>query len=213
MAEKSHPIARAIRQYFIAGLLLWLPILATYVVIRFIVRLMDSSIRLIPLHYQPEQLLGFDIPGLGLILTILLLFFTGLLATNFIGSRIVNFWENVLLRIPLVRSIYSAVKQITEAILHPAGNSFRKVILMEFPRKGIWSIGFQTNESFPHAPGDENHIMVFVPTTPNPTSGFLMAVPESEVKELPISVEEGLRTIISIGVAGASQKAQESQDS
>ncbi|PHQ82419.1 MAG: hypothetical protein COB66_00290 [Coxiella sp. (in: Bacteria)] len=196
-------VGKAIRRYFIGGLLIWLPIWATYIVIKFLVLLMDGSINLLPTRYQPHALFGTDVPGIGLILTLVILLITGLLVTNFIGDRIVKAWDKLLSRIPLIRSIYSAVKQVTEALLKPSGKSFRKVLMIEFPRKGIWSIGFQTSETFPHAPGDKNHITVFVPTTPNPTSGFLMIVPEDDVVELDMSVEDGLKTIISLGVVNA----------
>lgn len=206
MADKKPQIGKAIRQYFIGGLLVWLPIMATYVVIRFILQLMDSSINLLPEAIQPKHLFGFNIPGIGLILTLAVLFLTGLFVANFIGGKIVTIWERILSRIPLVRSVYGAVKQVTEAVLHPSGKSFRKVLMVEFPRKGVWSIGFQTSDSFVHAPQEGRHLTVFVPTTPNPTSGFLMIVPEEDVVELNMSVEEGLRTIISIGVVGSSEK-------
>ena len=212
MAINKPQLIKAFRQYFIAGLLVWLPVLATYFVIRFLVQLMDSSINLLPTPLQPQHFLGFSLPGLGLLLTLGVLIGTGLFVTNLIGSRIVNLWEKVLSRIPLVRSIYSAVKQVTEALLHPSGKSFRKVLLVEFPRKGVWSIGFQTSDAFDQAPGEHNHITVFVPTTPNPTSGFLMIIPDTEVIPLNMSVEEGLRTIISIGVVGTTQKARASVD-
>lgn len=200
MENKKSRIGPLLRKYFIGGLLVWLPIWATYIVIRFIVQIMDGSVALLPEHLQPQHLFGFSIPGIGLVLTIIILFVTGMLVTNFIGSRIVEFSEKLLARIPLIRSIYAAVKQITEALLKPTGSSFRKVIMIEFPRKGVWSIGFQTSDAFVHAPGDETHITVFVPTTPNPTSGFLMIVPETEIVELDMTVEDGLKTIISIGV-------------
>lgn len=206
MADKKPQISKAIRQYFIGGLLVWLPIMATYIVIRFILQLMDSSINLLPEGLQPEHLFGFNIPGIGLILTVAVLLLTGLMVANFVGGRIVTFWEKALSRIPLVRSVYGAVKQVSEALLHPSGKSFRKVLLIEFPRKGVWSIGFQTSETFAHAPREGNHLTVFVPTTPNPTSGFLLIIPEEETVELSMSVEEGLRTIISVGVVGTSEK-------
>lgn len=191
---------KAIRRYFIGGLLFWLPIWATYVVVRFLVDIMDNSINLLPAQYRT------DIPGIGFILTLVILFVTGLLVTNFIGTKIVTFWENLLARIPLIRSVYAAVKQVTQAILQPTGKSFQKVLLIEFPRKGLWSLAFQTSDTPFHAPDEQNYITVFVPTSPNPTSGFLMVVREDEVTEVDLTVEEGLKIIISIGVAGVSSK-------
>ena len=194
---------KAIRRYFIGGLLVWLPIWATYVVVRFLVNIMDSSVNLLPEHYRT------DIPGIGLLLTIVILFVTGLLVTNFIGSKVVSFWERLLSRIPLIRSIYTAVKQVTEALLHPSGKSFRKVLLIEFPRKGLYSLAFQTSDIPFHAPAEGNFMTIFVPTSPNPTSGFLMVVREEETTELDMTVEEGLKTIISVGVSGATKNAFE----
>jgi uncharacterized membrane protein len=193
---------KAIRRYFIGGLLVWLPIWATYVVVRFLVDIMDSSINLLPHQYRT------DIPGIGFILTIIILFVTGLLVTNFIGTKIIDFWESLLSRIPLIRSIYTAVKQVTEAVLQPSGKSFRKVLLIEFPRKGLWSLAFQTSEVPFHAPDEQEYMTVFVPTSPNPTSGFLMVVRTDEVIEVDMTVEEGLKTIISIGVANVSSKTE-----
>lgn len=194
---------KAIRRYFIGGLLVWLPVWATYVVVRFLVTLMDSSVNLLPAQYRT------DIPGIGLLLTIIILFVTGLLVTNFIGSKVLSFWEKLLSRIPLIRSIYTAVKQVTEALLHPSGKSFRRVLLIEFPRKGLYSLAFQTSDAPFHAPAEGTFITVFVPTSPNPTSGFLMVVNEAETTQLDMTVEEGLKTIISIGVTGTTQTAVE----
>lgn len=188
------------KKYFIAGLLVWLPIWATYFIIKFLVDLMDKTLSLIPHRYQPDQLLGIHIPGLGLVFTVAILFLTGLLMANFIGHRLVAAWEKLLSRIPLIRSIHAAVKQVSHALLHPSGNSFRKVLLIQYPREGIWSIAFLTSDKFNAAPGDEPMVTVFVPTTPNPTSGFLTIVPKKDTIELDVNVEEALRMVISLGV-------------
>lgn len=189
-----------IRRYFIAGLVVWLPIWVTYIVIKFLVDILDGSLSLLPYEYQPDQLLGFHVPGLGLIFTLLILFFTGLLVTNFLGRKIVNLWERMLARIPLIRSIYSAVKQVVHALVQPTGSSFRKVLLVEYPRRGIWSIAFQTSDQFTDTPHPEEVVTVFIPTTPNPTSGFLTIIPKADTHELNMSVEEALRMVISLGV-------------
>ncbi|MCH9770741.1 MAG: DUF502 domain-containing protein [Gammaproteobacteria bacterium] len=189
-----------IRRYFIAGLLVWLPIAATYIVIRFIIGLLNNSVKLLPHKYQPDTLLGMHIPGIGLAITIIVLFLTGLLATNYIGHRIIRVWEKIVDRIPLIRSIYAAVKQVLHAVLQPNGQSFRKVLLVEFPRKGIWSIAFQTSTQFHSPEVNEDMVTAFIPTTPNPTSGFLTFIPKQDVTELDMSVEEGLRMVISLGV-------------
>jgi len=189
-----------IRRYLIAGLLVWLPIWATYVIIRFLVNVMDGTLSLLPYEYQPDQLFGMHIPGLGLLFTLVILFLTGLLVTNFLGRRMVVAWEKLLSRIPLIRSIHSAVKQVLHALVQPKGTAFRKVLLVEYPRHGVWSIAFQTSDQFTDAPHPEEVITVFIPTTPNPSSGFLTIIPKEDTRELDMSVEEGLRMVISLGV-------------
>ncbi|MCH9643555.1 MAG: DUF502 domain-containing protein [Gammaproteobacteria bacterium] len=193
-------MSRALQRYFIGGLIVWLPIWATFIVVRFLVNIFDSSTKLLPDRFQPDTLFGVHIPGIGVALTIIVILLTGLIFTNFLGNRILAFWEKLLARIPLIRSIYSAVKQVTQTILHPKGNSFRKVMLIEYPRKGIWSIGFLTSTNLNLSPVGEEAFTIFIPTTPNPTSGFLMVVPASDARELDMSVEEALRMIISLGV-------------
>lgn len=189
-----------IKKYLIAGLLVWLPIWVTFFIIKFLVDILDNTIALLPQRYQPEHLFGINIPGLGILAVILVLIVTGLLMTNFIGHKLVDIWEGILSRIPLIRSIHSAVKQVANALLHPEGAAFRKVLLIEYPREGLWSIAFLTSEKFNGAPADEETYIAFVPTTPNPTSGFLTIVPKSKAIMLEISVEEALRMVISLGV-------------
>ncbi len=188
------------RKYFIAGLLVWLPILATYFVIKFLIDLLDNSLALIPNKYQPDQLLGFHIPGLGLIFTLVIIFLTGLLVANILGKRLVELYEKLVAKIPLIRSIHAAVKQVAHTLLQPHERAFRKVLLIEYPRRGVWSVGFLTSTQFTDAPIEEDVVTVFIPTTPNPTSGFLTIVPKHDTIELDISVEEALRMIISVGV-------------
>ena len=193
---------KAIRSYLIAGLVIWLPILVTFGVVRFIVDILDQTIALLPSAYQPEQLFGVNVPGFGVILSLVLLFFTGIIAANFLGQRLMNLSESILDRIPLVRSIYSSTKQVINAILSTNSQAFRKVLLIEYPRKGLWSIGFQTSTANFVDPTivNEEMVSVFIPTTPNPTSGFLMIVPKSEVKELSMTIDEALKCVISLGV-------------
>ncbi len=194
-----------LKRYFIAGLLVWVPIVITIAVIRFLVNLLDNTVALLPHQYQPEQWLGTHIPGIGVAFSLIVLFLTGLFVTNIIGHRIVALWDKTVSRIPLIRSIHSAVKQVMHALLQPQGKSFRKVLLIEFPRKGTWSVAFQTSDNFTGLPGESEAVTAFVPTTPNPTSGFLMVIPRSDVTELDISVEEALRMIISLGVVTPEQ--------
>lgn len=190
------------RRYFIAGLLVLLPIWITLLIIKFVVDIVDQSLSLLPNQYQPDNLLRVHIPGLGLIFTILFVFLVGMLVTNIIGKRLLIWWEAILVRIPLVRSIYGAVKQVTQAIFSSTGDSFRKVLLVEYPRKGMWSIAFQTGTNFSIASVSDYDklVTVFVPTTPNPTSGFLLMLPRQDVIELNMTIDEALKYVVSLGV-------------
>jgi uncharacterized membrane protein len=203
-----------LRKYFISGLLVWLPIVVTLLVLKFLMDLLSKSLLLLPTELQPDVLLGFHVPGIGAILTLVIIFITGLLVANFIGSRLVAMGDALMARIPLVRSVYTGVKQVTQTLFTPGGQSFRKVLLVEFPSAGMWSIAFQTGEVSPEIEGVLNESMVsyFVPTTPNPTSGYLIMAPRSKVIDLDISVDQALKMVISLGVvqpvamAGARKK-------
>ncbi len=190
------------RSYLFAGLVVWLPIIVTFIVLRFIVELLDQSIALLPHAYQPEQLFGFQFPGFGVIFSLLLLVVTGIVATNILGQRLMRWSEAILDRIPLVRSIYSATKQVMETVFSSNSEAFRKVLLVEYPRKGLWTIAFQTGVANPEVSGHTGQEMlsIFVPTTPNPTSGFLMMIEKSSVVELSMSIDDALKLIISLGV-------------
>ena len=192
----------AFRKYLIAGLLVWLPLAATVVILKLVIDLLDKIILILPIEYRPEALFGFSIPGFGLIIAIGILLLTGMLAANLLGRELVLLWEKTLNRIPIVRSIYNAVKQISFTLLSSKGRSFRKVVMAEYPRKGIWSIGFLSNDHVDMDVNSLEHDMlaVFLPTTPNPTSGFILLFPKEDVIELDMSVEEGFKFIISIGV-------------
>lgn len=193
-----------LRKWFISGLLVWLPIWVTLLVMSFLVDLLSKSLLLLPAQYQPDKLFGFHLPGSGVVLTIAVILITGMFAANLVGKRLVSFWDKMLGRIPLVRSIYNGVKQVTETLFTPGGPSFRKVLLVEYPSPGIWSLAFQTGqvgkEIETRLGGGEPMVSYFVPTTPNPTSGFLMMAPKSKVIELDISVDQALKFIISLGV-------------
>jgi len=189
------------RRYLIAGLLVWVPLGVTFLVVKVLMDLMDRSLLLIPRAYRPENLLGFDIPGLGAVLTFLLLLITGMIVANFFGRSLIRLWERLLARIPLVSSVYASVKQVL-VTMTSGGKSFRKVVLLEYPRKGIWTLGFLTGKGIPVMEKEtgEELVNLFVPTTPNPTSGFFLMAPKKDVRELDISVEAGLKLIISAGV-------------
>lgn len=189
------------KRQLITGLLIWLPIWAVYVVIKFIFDIFDNSLSFLPIQYQPATWLGFNIPGLGLILAWALIWFTGALAANFIGRKLIDWWDRLINRIPLVRTVYSTVKQLLDAFVKPKGESFRQVVLVEYPRRDSWSIGFLTGQA-PHLPqnAEDELVSVFIPTTPNPTSGFLIFVPRREVTVLKTTVEDAFRMIVSLGV-------------
>lgn len=191
-----------LRRYFVAGLLVWLPLVATYVVLAFSIRLIDRTLLLLPPQYRPEALIGFEIPGLGVILTLVLVILTGLVVANFFGRSLVSAWESVLARIPLVRTVYGAVKQITVSLFADASQSFREVVLIEYPRKGIWALAFVTGDTPSKFKKlvDHDLINLYVPTTPNPTSGVFVMVPTADVKRLDIPVDVGLKMILSAGV-------------
>ncbi len=190
------------RRYLIAGLLLWLPLGVTVLVVRLLVGTMDQTLLLLPERYRPDALLGFHIPGLGLVLAVLVVLITGILVANLFGRRLVGLWERLLSRIPLVRSVYSAVKQLAETMFSGGGQSFRKVLLIEYPRRGLWTLAFQTGTGVGEAQQKTGRdvVNVYVPTTPNPTSGFFLMVPREDVVELDMSVDDGLKMIISMGV-------------
>ena len=191
------------KKYLITGLLIWIPLAITIWVLHLIVSSMDDVLNLLPPALQPPALLGVRIPGLGLVLTVIVVFVTGVLASNIIGQRMLRIWEAVLRRIPVVNSLYGGVKQISDTLFRPGGQAFRKAVLVQWPQAGSWTIAFLTG-----APGgdvanhlDINYVSVYVPTTPNPTGGYFVMLPRSAVVELDMSVDEALKYIISMGVA------------
>ncbi len=193
---------KRIRRYIIAGILVWLPIGVTIFLVRILIGLLDRTLVLIPQRYRPEELLGFAIPGLGIVLTIIILLVTGVLAANIVGRSMVGLWESLLERIPVVRSVYSAAKNFAEMVFSDSSQSFKKVLLIEYPRKGLYSPAFQTSSALGEVQErtGEDVICTFVPTTPNPTSGFIIIVPRKDVIELDMEVDEALKMIISLGV-------------
>ena len=190
------------KRYFITGLLIWVPLGMTAWVLKFLIGTMDQSLLLLPDNLQPERLLGMNIPGIGTVLTLLVVFITGLLTANIIGQKLVSFWEGVLWRIPVVKSIYWGIKQVSDTLFSSQGEAFRKALLVQYPREGSWTIAFMTGQPggdvINHLKGE--YISVYVPTTPNPTSGFFLMMPKSDVIELDMSVDAALKYIISMGV-------------
>lgn len=191
-----------IKRYFITGLLIWVPLVITGWVLSLIISTLDQSLRLLPATIHPQNLVGFAIPGVGALLTLAMILLTGLLAANFIGQKLVVWWDKLLSRIPVVNSVYKSVKQVSDTLFAPNGNAFRKALLVQYPRLGSWTIAFQTGQ-----PGgdlvnhlDGEYVSVYVPTTPNPTSGFFLMMPLKDVVELDMTVDEALKYIISMGV-------------
>jgi uncharacterized membrane protein len=193
---------KRLRRYLVAGILVWAPLAVTFLLLRVAVNLMDKTLRIIPLQYRPEEVLGFHIPGLGIILTFFVLLLTGMLAANFVGRYVVGGWESLLDRIPVVRSIYSAAKNFAEIVFSDSEHSFKRVLLIEYPRPGLYSLAFQTSSELGEVQGrtGEEVICCFVPTTPNPTSGYVIVVPKKDVVVLDMEVDEALKMIISLGV-------------
>jgi len=190
------------RRYLIAGLLVWIPIGFTLFVLKLVIGIMDQTLLLLPSAYRPENLLGVNIPGLGILLSIIVLFLTGMLVANILGRQLVSFSERLLNRIPLVRSIYSAAKNFAEVLFTNQSQAFKQVLLIEYPRKGVYSLCFQTSTDLAEiqARTHEEMICVFVPTTPNPTSGFIIMVPATDTIELDMDVEAALKMVVSLGV-------------
>jgi len=192
-----------LRAYLLTGVLVTAPITITAWLTITIVNFVDNRVeKFIPSHYNPEQYLPFSIPGLGLIAMIVFLVVVGMLATNFLGRFFVRIGENILDRLPVVRSLYGAIKQIFETVFANQSEAFREVIMIEYPRKGMWVIGFLTGKSKGEVQEKtkNNTVNVFVPTTPNPTSGFLLFVPEKDIIRMDMSVEEGLKLVVSAGI-------------
>lgn len=179
-----------------------MPLVITLWVLNVIVSTMDQSLQLLPAGLQPEVVFGRRIPGLGVLLTLLIIFTTGLLVRNFVGEALLRVWEGLLARIPIVRSIYSSVKQVSDTVLSPNGQAFRKALLVQYPRAGVWTIAFQTGSPAAEVRAniDRDMVSVYVPTTPNPTSGFFLMIPRDEVVELSMTVDEALKYVVSMGV-------------
>lgn len=189
------------KKYFITGLLIWIPLVITFMVLAWIIGTLDRIMLLVPEAWQPRTLLGFDIPGAGVAITLLIIFATGLVGANVLGQRLVRLWESSLARIPVVKSIYSSVKQVSDTVFSSSSHAFRKALLIRFPHTGAWTIAFHTGkpggDAAKHLVGD--YLSVYVPTTPNPTSGYFLMVQRSDTIELEMSVDDALKYVISMG--------------
>jgi len=190
------------KKYFITGLLIWIPLVITVWVLKLVVDMLDQSLLLLPLSLRTESWLGIHIPGMGVLLTLLIVFLTGAVTANLIGQRLVHFWHEILHRIPVVSSIYSSVKQVSDTLFSSSGEAFRKALLVQWPREGMWTIAFLTGtpggDVTQHLQGD--YVSVYVPTTPNPTGGYFVMMPRQDVIELDMSVDTALKYVISMGV-------------
>jgi uncharacterized membrane protein len=191
-----------VKKYLITGLLIWIPLVITIWVLKLIVDMLDQSLLLLPEQWRPDFWLPVHIPGLGAILTLVIVLATGIFATNFFGAQLVELWHHILQRIPVVNSIYSSVKQISDTLFSSSGQAFRKALLVQWPHEGMWTIAFMTGapgaDVAQHLPAD--CVSVYVPTTPNPTGGYFVIVPRASVIELDMSVDQALKYIISMGV-------------
>lgn len=200
------------KKYLITGLLIWIPLVITFWVLRAIVTTADQLITgVLPDSWRPDLWFGFPLPGVGLVVTLLVLIGTGVFASNLLGQRLVALWEGTLSRIPVVKSIYNGVKQVSDTLFSPGGQAFRKALLVQYPHAGSWTIAFQTG-----APGGEvprhlagEHVSIYVPTTPNPTSGFFLMMPRDKVIELDMTVDEALKYVISMGVVAPPVRPQQ----
>jgi uncharacterized membrane protein len=191
-----------VKKYLITGLLIWIPLVITIWVLKLVVDVLDQSLLLLPVALHTENWLGTHIPGLGAILTVVIVFLTGVFATNFFGAQLVEVWHDILHRIPVVNSIYSSVKQISDTLFSSSGQAFRKALLVQWPQEGMWTIAFLTGTPSggvaSHLPPDS--IAVYVPTTPNPTGGYFVIISRKNVIELDMSVDQALKYVISMGV-------------
>ncbi len=198
------------KKYFITGLLVLVPLVVTFWVMSSLIEILDQSLLLLPEDWRPQKLLGFSMAGLGALLTLAVIFVTGLIATNFFGQQLIMLWEEMLSRVPVVKSIYSSVKQVSDTIFSDSGNAFRQALLVEYPRKGAWTVAFLTGvpggDVSNHLKGD--YVSVYVPTTPNPTSGFFLMMPKADVVELDMTVDQALKYIISMGTVAPEVKSE-----
>jgi uncharacterized membrane protein len=200
--SKAHSPARKVRNYLIGGLLIWIPIMITVWVVRFLSGILDSSLLLLPPSWRPEAVFGTYVPGVGIVLSLLLLFVTGVVVKNLFGGQIVAGLESLVRRIPVVGAVYGGAKTFSETVLTDKGKSFKQVVMVEFPRKGVFSIGFITAHELEEAQAKtaQDVTCVFVPTTPNPTTGFLVLIPKDEVVHMDMTVDEAFRMLLTLGV-------------
>ncbi len=208
MSSKIFP---TFRRYILTGLIVWIPLGITFLVVKALLELLDKLLLFLPPEWHPQALLGFNIPGSGLVFAFAVIFVTGMLLTNIFGRQLMTWWESVLSHIPLISSIHSAVKQLIETFFNSDSSAFSKVLMIEYPRPGLWTLAFQSNDAAQeiNAKSNSDMVSIFVPTSPNPTSGFVLLIAKSDVIEMDMSVEDGLRMIMSLGVVQPGPKMKE----
>ena len=211
---EGNKIGKALKKYLLTGILVWLPLIVTVWVISYIVNAADQLINILPQQWQPLNRLGFNIPGLGVIAAVVVLFFTGLFAANVLGRKIIEGWDSLLGRIPVVKSIYSSVKKVSESLLSDSRQSFKTPVLVPFPQTDIWTVAFVSG-NIPAAiaaslPEGERYLPVYVPTTPNPTGGYYIMVRQRDIRPLNMSVDDALKYVISLGMVMPDTPAQNS---
>lgn len=206
LPEKTHPMMKSVRKWLLAGLLVIVPVMVTLWVLEWIVTSLDKTLRILPVHWHPDKLIGFHIPGFGVLLAFAILLVVGAAASNFLGKKLVSWWDALLNRIPVVRSIYSSVKQVSDTLFSDGGNAFRTAVLVQWPRENVWTIAFITGTpigevaAYLKNSAVDEFVSVYVPTTPNPTGGYFVLLKKSDCYELSMSVDEALKYIVSMGV-------------
>jgi len=202
MANSKSTFFPTFRRYILTGLIVWIPLGITFLVVKALIELLDKLLLILPERWQPEALIGMSIPGSGMFLAFAVILVTGFLLTNIFGRRLIAWWERLLSHIPIISSLHSAVKQLIETFFNQESNAFKKVLMIQYPRPGLWTLAFQSNDAAEeiNAKSGLDMMSIFVPTSPNPTSGFVLLVPKDQVIEMDMSVEDGLRMIMSLGV-------------
>lgn len=200
-----------IRKIFISGLLFWVPLIITVAIVQFVLKLTVRLLELIPVEYLPEAYLKTSFPGINILVIFIIILFSGWIFNQYLGKKLLSWWEKILSKIPLVRSIYNASKQSMSTFLSSSSSSFNEVVLVEYPRRGMWSIAFVTNqctEDFNTSKlSDDEYVSVYIPTTPNPTSGFIILVPRKDLRLIQLTTEEALKWVISLGIINPKDQA------
>lgn len=202
MSDTGRKLFPTFRRYILTGLIVWIPIGITFLVVKALIELLDKLLLILPQKWQPEALIGVNLPGAGMLLAFAVILITGFLLTNIFGRQIIAWWDRLVSHIPIISSLHSAVKQLIETFFNQDSSAFKKVLMIQYPRPGLWTLAFQSNDAADeiNSKSGLDMVSIFVPTSPNPTSGFVLLVPKNDVIEMDMSVEDGLRMIMSLGV-------------